>query len=92
MYDDGNGWVRQKRGATADYTDTSTAAEFAVAPVSGTANVRLVYGNATEPTYAAGVHKTVAAGAPAAVQGRNIEIQFGGSQTIWSGIQSGNVE
>lgn len=93
MYDDQvNGWVRQKRGASADYTDTSTTVDFNFTPVTGTANIRVVYGNAAEPTYASGVHKPVAAGSPAAVQGRYIEIQFGGSQTLWSGVQSGNVE
>lgn len=91
MYDDGvNGWVRQKRGT--DYTDTNTAVTFTDPPATGTDNIRVVYGNATEPTYASGVHKVVAAGSPAAVQGRNIEIQFGGTQTVWNGLQSGNVE
>ena len=91
MYNDGtNGWVRQRRGV--DYTDTSTAVTFTTAPLSGTGNIRVVYGNATEPTYGSGVHKAVAAASPAAVKGRYIEIQFGGSQTVWTGLQSASVE
>lgn len=82
--------VRMKR--TTDYTDTDSAITFTTAPATGTDNIRVVYGHATEPTYAAGVHKTVAASTPAAVQGRNIEIQFGGSQTAWLGLQSASVE
>lgn len=93
MYNDGtNGWVRQRRGASLDYTDTSTTVVFNTAPASGTDNIRVVYGNATEPTYAAGVHKTVGDNTPAAVKGRYVEIQFGGSQTVWSGVQSASVE
>lgn len=93
MYDDGtNGWVRQKRGASLDFTDTSTIVTFNTAPASGTDNIRVVYGHATEPTYAAGVHKTVGDNTPAAVKGRYVEIQFGGSQTVWTGIQSASVE
>lgn len=93
MYDDGtNGWVRQKRGATLDYTDTSTTVDFNTAPASGTDNIRVVYGNATEPTYAAGVHKTVGDNTPAAVKGRYVEIQWGASQTVWTGVQSASVE
>ncbi len=91
MYNDGvNGWVRQKRGV--DYTDTNLAVTFVTEPVVGTGNVRIVYGNAAEPTYSASVHKAVAAGSPAAVQGRDIDIQFGAGQTVWTGLQSGNVE
>lgn len=75
-----------------DYTDTNLAVTFTSAPAVGTDNIRIVYGNAAEPTYGTGVHKPVATGAPAGVKARFVEIQFGGGQTVWTGLQSASME
>lgn len=75
-----------------DYTDTNSAITFTSAPATGTDNIRIVYGNAAEPTYGTGVHKPVATGAPAGVKARFVEIQFGGGQTVWTGLQSASME
>lgn len=75
-----------------DYTETSTAVTLigAFATPPATTNIYIVYGNAATGTYGAGIHKAVAAGAPAAVKGRNIEVRLAGAE--WFGLQSASVE
>lgn len=82
-------WTRLRYGI--DYTDTDLAITT-TATYGASDNIWIVYGNAAEPTYLQTVHKAVAALTPAAVKGRHIEVQFGGVQTSWLGVQSANVE
>lgn len=82
-------WTRLRFGT--DYTNTAN--DFTTtATYAATDNIYVTYGNATAATYNQGVHKTDGDLTPAAVKGRHIEVQFGGSQTSWLGVQSASVE
>jgi hypothetical protein len=83
-------WTRLRRDV--DFTDTSTTVDFGSTAYAATDNIYVTYGNSTAATYNQGVHKGDAALTPAAVKGRHIEVQFGGSQTSWLGVQSASIE
>lgn len=75
---------------TIDYTDTGLDITIVGGAPPATTNLYVVYGNATAATYLQSVHKGVAAATPAAVKGRNIEVQLAGAS--WLGVQSASVE
>lgn len=75
---------------TIDYTDTATEITIVGPTLPATTNLFVVYGNATAATYLQSVHKGVTAATPAAVKGRNIEVQLAGAS--WLGVQSASVE
>ena len=85
--------VKQVQGATADYTADATAVTFATAPPVGTANVVMVYANATLSQWLQAVHDSTV---PIAVRGRNIEVivaDSGGANPVsWTGVQSASVD
>lgn len=83
-------WTRLRR--TTDFTETANDVTLVAGAPPATTNIYVTYGNATAATYAQGVHKLDAAATPAAVKGRHIEVQFGGTQTSWLGVQSANFE
>lgn len=90
MVHDGTSWKRQRLGT--DYTNTSAQIVFTDPPPTGTDNIAVVYGSATQATYLQTVHDTVK---PAGVRGRDIEIQLGdgaAAYTDWLGVQSANVD
>lgn len=89
--------VRMTRGI--DYTDTTTAVTFTVAPPAA-ALVRIVFGSVTSSTYPQSVHGTPTALAvrPAAIRGKDILV-FVGKDTAatpqpfrWGEVQSVNVD
>lgn len=64
--------VRQYKGT--DYTETATVVTFTEAPEAG-AKISIVYGSATEDTYAQTVHEGVTV-KPAAIRGKDIDVYF----------------
>lgn len=92
MVYDGTNWNRQRLGT--HYTNTATGITFQAGyePPTGTNNVKVVYGSATQATYLQTVHDDTK---PAGVRGRDIEIQLGdgaAAYTDWLGVQSANVD
>lgn len=83
-------WTRLRFGT--DYTNTANDFTLTAGAPPASTNIYCTYGNSTQATYGSGVHKGVTASTPAAVKGRHIEVQFGGTQTSWLGVQSASVE
>lgn len=82
----------EKQRLGSDYTNDDSAVTFTTAPPSGTDNVVIVYGSATQATFGQGVHNTTD---PAGVRGRDIQIQLGdgaASYTDWFGVQSVDID
>lgn len=88
IYDTVTGWARLRRGV--DFTDTATDITT-TATYPATTTLYVTYGNATPSTYLQTVHAAVAAATPAAVKGRNISVNIGGTDE-WLGIQSASVD
>lgn len=92
MVYDGTNWNRQRIGT--HYTNTSAGVTFEAGyiPATGTDNIKIVYGSATQATYLQTVHDDTK---PAGVRGRDIEIQLGdgaATYTDWLGVQAANVD
>lgn len=88
----GAGWERQRLGV--DYTNTGASFIFTTAPLTGTDNIKVVYGSATVATYLQTVHDTAK---PTGVRGRDVFVRLGDGAatpvyTDWLGVQSANVD
>ena len=82
---DGEGWIRQR--LVTDYTNQGADFTFLTAPVTGTDNIKVVYGSATQATYLQAVHNIAD---PAGVRGRDIFVKLDSND--WLGVQSANVD
>jgi hypothetical protein len=94
MVYDGAQWQRQRLGT--DFTNTSTQIVFQAGsiPPSGTGNIAVVYGSATQDTQNQTIHSTTK---PSGVRGRDIHVRLGDgaatpTYTAWLGIQSANID
>ena len=88
----GAGWERQRLGV--DYTNTGASFIFTTAPLTGTDNIKVVYGSATAASYLQTVHDTAK---PTGVRGRDVFVRLGDGAatpvyTDWLGVQSANVD
>jgi hypothetical protein len=86
--------VRQRQGASNDYTATSTVITFNTSPPSGTDNIEVYYAHSTAQTYGQGLHDITK---PAGVKGRFVEVvvsDFGGAtnRISWTGVQSATLD
>jgi len=93
QYDDGSGWKRQR--LITDYTNQGADFTFLTPPVTGTDNIKVVYGSATQATYNQAVHDDTK---PTGVRGRDVFVRLSDGVMVtptftdWLGVQSANVD
>lgn len=89
FYDASASAYRRLRHGT-DFTNTASALTLIdITPAAGDM-LWVIYGHATTSQYTQSVHSGVAAGTPAGIRGRNVQVSVDG--VTWLGLQSATVE